>query len=109
MLYFIGINKKDRIRVFPDFISRSIINASSVIEEYKVSQKADGEIFVQLKLTSGLGEASGDSIKQAITRSMDSLAKQLAAKSPLISFGEYTAPIKGEKLKRIERLKGGIS
>lgn len=89
-------NKQDNlIPIFPDFIRRAVITASSFIKEYKVIQAADYSLEVQLV-------ANEDGIEKLVRKNLEDFLLSKEIEVAEIRFTPYTPNQKLQKLKRIE-------
>lgn len=88
------------IPIFPDFIRRAIMIASSEIQEYIVVQKKTSTIAVYLKVAPNLQ----NQIEVLVRNSLQELFTKLNCRIPEINYQEY--PVRTEhhqKLRRVRR------
>jgi putative adenylate-forming enzyme len=94
-----GTNNKNVI-VFPDFITRAIINSSSEIEEYQVIQHANDRIEISYLL---IEQSSRPQAEERIKQSLSELFQNLRCHMPQIAFSHYHFIPGIRKLRRVER------
>lgn len=100
-LFFMKSIKDGRLKpIFPDFIRRAVITASSYILEYKVIQTTASALEINLRIR----DNSLDEIKTEIQNNFKNLCHQLNIVNPSIKFSNYDFPQPGVKLRRIIRV-----
>lgn len=77
--------------VFPDFMTRAILNSSSDIEEYQAIQHANDHIEISYLLKAG---ASRSQTEEHITQSLSELFHKLRCHMPQISFSHYHSTLR---------------
>lgn len=104
VFYLRGLSASDRelVPVFPDFISRAMISASTEVEEYKAVQHAPGVLEVSLKLKQDKG-SSTERIQHSILESLNRLWVRVNCTAPAVRFTELNRLPGIQKLRRIER------
>lgn len=100
IFYLLSIDKTSYVPIFPDFISRAVLIASQKIKEYKVTQRHQNAIEVALQVEQ---DAETTKVKQQVRSELTALFQKLDCITPEITFADYKAPQKGNKLRRIER------
>ncbi|MBB6214315.1 putative adenylate-forming enzyme [Anaerosolibacter carboniphilus] len=88
------------VGIFPDFIRREVIMTSPQISEYKVNQVSTVQLEVYLKLEDGVDT---DIIKSMLSKNLKKLFDDYNCCVPQIKFIDRYEPVKGNKLRRIER------
>jgi putative adenylate-forming enzyme len=86
--------------VYPDFITRAVLAASSAIREYRVIQHEGEALTVELLLEGG---ASQTEVERQVTASVEALMLRLGCRMPDLVFTKYTNPEGARKLRRVER------
>jgi putative adenylate-forming enzyme len=86
--------------VYPDFITRAVLAASSAIREYRVIQHGEEELTVELLLESGVSQAE---VERKVKASVEALMLKLGCRMPELVFTGYTNPEGARKLRRVER------
>lgn len=84
--------------VFPDFVRNSILYASDLITEYRVTQSSDGSLTIALK-----GEGDIKALEMLVTEQLNGLAKKLNSQLPPVQFLHEFPQLGGNKLRRIIR------
>lgn len=113
VFYFEHVHNKELQPVFPDFISRSMINASAAIQEYYVVQQAVDQIDISYLLNED-ASTNTQEIEGAIKKEIHALCTKTKCKMPDIHFylmekgieNVYSKEVKAtdvKKLRRIER------
>lgn len=97
---FVFKSSRGLINVFPDYIRRAIVMASSDIEEYSVSQTSFDEVVISVKTKC----VDAFKVHTSITKELHSLFKDLELLPPKIRFTAYVMPENHVKLRRIKRL-----
>ncbi|MFC3798984.1 F390 synthetase-related protein [Cohnella sp. GCM10012308] len=88
------------IPVYPDFVTRAIIGASSEIEQYRAVQTAPDRWTVELDLRDDdMRQAAESRIRQAV----EALCERLCCIAPALSFTSYARMPGDRKLRRVER------
>ncbi|WP_312473407.1 F390 synthetase-related protein [Neobacillus sp.] len=102
---FYGLHKKsgELIPLFPDFIRRAIMFASSEITEYKVTQKTLETIEVKLKINN-----NDESVKQDAMNELLKIWEHHHLVTPTIQFAPYDLAPSDKKLKRVENEMRGV-
>ncbi|GAB1156029.1 hypothetical protein YWY31_20540 [Paenibacillus illinoisensis] len=103
-LYFSHRHTGEEVPVFPDFITRAVIAASSDLEHYRVVQLRDGSLEIALRL-------GGDSddlewVKSEVQRQLLKLGERLECTVPQTDYVPYTFEPGMTKLRRVERQRG---
>lgn len=103
---FYGIHEKngELIPLFPDFIRRAIIFASSNITEYNVTQKTLE--LIEVKVVTKNNDAA---VQQEVTDELHKLWEHHHLVPPTIEFAEYDLVPSDKKRKRIENEMRGVS
>lgn len=87
--------------VFPDLISRWIITSSDAIREYRVEQRATGDLRVTVELTANGDEAS---VQAALVQRFQAELSALGIAAPMrVCFAQITLPPDNRKFKRFVR------
>ena len=86
--------------VYPDFITRAVLAASSAIGEYRVIQHGEETLTVELLLEGGASQAE---VERQVTASVEALMLKLGCRMPDLVFTSYTNPEGARKLRRVER------
>jgi putative adenylate-forming enzyme len=86
--------------VYPDFITRAVLAASSAIREYRVIQHGEEALTVELLLESGVSQAE---VERKVKASVEALMLKLGCRMPELVFTGYTNPEGARKLRRVER------
>ena len=86
--------------VFPDFMRRAVISASSEIEQYRVVQTRPSRVEVELTLKSSLLE---EQVRSAVASQIVRMAEDLKCEAPEVVFVTPRKLQPGVKLRRIER------
>jgi putative adenylate-forming enzyme len=87
-------------RVFPDFVCRAILGASSRIDEYAVRQVSATRLEVSLEVDDPAARAG---VGLAVRHALASLFRGLGAVAPEVAFVPYVAPPLTQKLRRVQR------
>lgn len=87
------------VAVYPDFVTRAIIGASSEIEQYRAVQTAPDRWTIELDVRCEARPAVETRIQQAI----GALCARLGAVPPALAFAPYAPLSGGRKLRRVER------
>ncbi|QGQ99649.1 adenylate cyclase [Paenibacillus psychroresistens] len=95
----VGANGKNVI-VFPDFITRAILNSCAEIVEYQAIQHANDRIEICYLLKEG---ASRMQAEESMTQSLSELFQKLHCQMPEICFSHYHFIPGIRKLRRVER------
>lgn len=96
-----GGNWEEPVPVYPDFITRAIIQASLDIVEYRAIQHTPGLIELSLRVR---GEADPQSLREPILRELERLCGRLGCRLPKLHISRYDwAAQEGRKLRRVER------
>ncbi|GIP35763.1 F390 synthetase-related protein [Paenibacillus sp. J2TS4] len=85
--------------VFPDFIRRAVLSASSEIKEYSIVQHSERLIECALKVQPELEMICQEQVRQALLE----LWGRLRCEAPDIRFREYARGSLERKLRRVER------
>lgn len=86
------------IPIFPDFISRAIVNSSPLIEDYQVMQISLNRIEIALKV----GNEEQNVVEEEVLRSLSALFNHLHCQIPeLIFLDEFPQTLPGQKRRRI--------
>ncbi|WP_416297858.1 F390 synthetase-related protein [Paenibacillus illinoisensis] len=103
-LYFSHRHTGEEVPVFPDFITRAVIAASSDLEHYRVVQRRDGSLEIALRL----GKDSDDLewVKSEVQRQLLKLGERLECTVPQTDYVPYTFEPGMTKLRRVERQRG---
>jgi putative adenylate-forming enzyme len=96
ILYLPSKEDKRLIKIFPDYITRAIANASSKIEQFYVEQNELRHWTLALNNLS-------DEIQQKVLQQIQALCHRTGTKQPAIQFQLYTPQPIHQKLKRIHR------
>ena len=86
------------LAIYPDFIRRSVISASSSIERYMAVQNEQGDVIIHLCMAP---EADGREVEESVLRELTAICKSLGARLPLVSFQTGIPPLEGRKLRRV--------
>jgi putative adenylate-forming enzyme len=90
----------EQVSIFPDFIRRSIIMQSTIIQEYQVTQVDFSQVEVSLKL----GQGDAENIEQRVAEALRNLFDQQGCQLPEIYFTPYVERHQHhQKLRRIRR------
>lgn len=92
---------KDLIAIYPDFVRRAMLLAGQEIEEFTVIQ--DGMcLHIALQLAAGTDAAS---VQARLHHELAALWQRLQAVAPALSFGDWCAPLPGQKRRRVRCLR----
>lgn len=101
LFYFPSYMDGKHTTVFPDFMRRSIIAASTEIEEYIVKQTQLNEMEVSLQLKNS---ATRNQVEENVEMEIKKLCHRLNCHAPKMNFTVYNHKPSDKKLRRIERL-----
>ncbi|CAI6082760.1 F390 synthetase-related protein [Cohnella sp. JJ-181] len=88
------------VPVYPDFVTRAIIGASSEIQQYRAVQTAPDRWTIELDLRDGdLRQAAETRIRQSV----GALCERLGCIVPALSFAPFARMPGERKLRRVER------
>ncbi len=88
------------IPIFPDFIRRTVMLTSGIIQEYAVVQHSLNRIQVYLQLP----DAEWTSITSSLQAAFKVLFDQLGCQPPVVQFSIYEKPMQqAQKLRRVRR------
>ncbi len=90
--------------VFPDFISRAVICATELIEEYKVIQRSTETLEIYLRLPAATETEARSAVEEAVRIALQRLFDRFKVQSPNMIFYNQLPSLAGKKLKRIENL-----
>lgn len=99
LFYFPAMDGNGWVRVFPDFITRTVLAASADIEAYRVVLHAPDRMRVHLSVAREVREEACERVAAAIA----GLCERLGCRPPEIEFAEYTFIPGNRKLRRVER------
>jgi putative adenylate-forming enzyme len=99
LFYFPALDRNGWVRVFPDFITRAMLGASSEIEAYQVVLHAPDLMSIYLRVPQEYRAEACVSIVEAIA----GLCARLGCRAPEIEFADYTFVPGSRKLRRVER------
>lgn len=100
IFYIKAVSGEKLVPVFPDYITRAIIAASPLIEEYRAFQNRKEELEIELFLAEGTDR---EEVERDVTASMEALMGRLGCRNPHIIFSDYTFKPGIQKLRRVER------
>jgi len=86
--------------VFPDYITRAILAASPVIEEYRALQIDVEKVVIELQVTAGFVR---EEVERQVSASMELLMRRLHCRIPNLTFAPYSFHPGLRKLRRVER------
>ncbi|QJD83006.1 F390 synthetase-related protein [Cohnella herbarum] len=87
------------VTVYPDFVTRAIIESSSAIEQYRTVQTALDKWTIELELTEHGRASTEDLVRQSIA----ALCDRLSCRMPELEFAAYSYLAGPNKLRRVER------
>lgn len=87
------------VTVYPDFVTRAIIAASSEIGQYRVVQTALDRWTVQLESPT----LRDETIRERVRQEVAALCGRLRCRVPALEFAPYSPPAGDRKLRRVER------
>ena len=87
-----------KVRIFPDYIRRSIMAASRHIKRYRVVLDTQGTMHVEMETTPGHENVA----RKAVKKQIDRLCTNHRAQFPPVQFRPYTGSPGLNKLKRVE-------
>jgi putative adenylate-forming enzyme len=85
----------ERVTVFPDLLSRAILNAAPGIADFEVEELRAGDWRI------GLEPAPDESIRDAVRAALATLADRLGAQSPALEFSPVHPRTLAHKLRRV--------
>jgi putative adenylate-forming enzyme len=100
VFYLASLEDGRLIPVFPDYWSRAIISASPKILEYRIIQLGEAAVELQLLVTPGADQGA---IQKRAADAIAELAQRMNCRAPKLAFASYSAPLRGQKLRRVER------
>ena len=86
------------VRIFPDYIRRSIVMASPDIRRYRAILEHDGTLHIELDTTPGKEALAA----QEVSRGLNELFTRYSALPPALRFHPCTSTAGINKLKRVE-------
>lgn len=99
LFYFPALDGNGWIRIFPDFITRAVLGASSEIEEYLVVLHAPVLMSIHLRVPQENRAEACRYVAEAIA----GLCARLGCRAPEIEFTDYSFVPGSRKLRRVER------
>ncbi len=94
--------------IFPDFITRAVIQASEHIAEYRVTQHSENEIEISLKLTDGHTEDHDRSyVQEQVQIGFVRLCHKMNVAVPQLYFSDLNHKPSVTKLRRVVRIWDG--
>ncbi|TMV52376.1 AMP-binding protein [Paenibacillus mesophilus] len=99
LYYFPSLDGKGWVRVFPDFITRAVLGASSEIEEYQVVLHAPDLMSIHLRVRQDARAVTCEHVAKA----MAGLCARMGCRTPEIEFADYSFVPGSKKLRRVER------
>ena len=100
-LYFSHRLTGEEVPVFPDFITRAVIAASSDLEHYRVVQRRDGSLEIALRLGGNIDDL--ELVKTEVQHQLLKLGERLECTVPQTDYVPYTFEPGMTKLRRVER------
>ncbi len=88
------------VPIFPDYITRAIMNASPEIDEYRAIQHSNAELEIQLLHAAG---AEREEIEGQVRASLEELMRKLGCRNFRLTFAPYSFSPGPRKLRRVER------
>jgi putative adenylate-forming enzyme len=99
-IFYLAADDGQLVPIFPDFIRRTVILTSAMIQEYTVVQQGLNQIQVALQLP----EAQWAATVSSLEANLQGLFAQLGCRSPVIQFRPYAKPTNHAlKMRRIRR------
>lgn len=100
------IDKEEYQLILPDYIRRSIVRSSNLIEEYNTIQNSPTELSIMLQLRSSIPKLTEikEEIEKSITSNINDIFSQHGCEKPQINYqyGNLTHDL-NSKLRRIRR------
>lgn len=88
------------VPIFPDFITRAVLAASSEIEEYRVIQQDARSVHIELDVAAG---ADREEAERQVAASIGVLLRSMHCRIPDFTFAAYSFVPGPRKLRRVER------
>jgi len=100
IFYASGVIASDGpITVYPDFVTRAIIGASPLIDQYRAVQTSLDEWTIELEVA----ESSREEIEEHVRAAIEALCERLRCRIPKLAFESYAFETGVRKLRRVER------
>ncbi|TVY02030.1 F390 synthetase-related protein [Cohnella terricola] len=93
------VSESQQVSVYPDFITRAIIGASSDIHQYRAVQMALDKWRIELELP----EDRHASVEARVRHAIAELCTRLGCRIPKLEFAPYSHATGAVKLRRVER------